>query len=994
MVDRLSMLRSSTGYVGLRNLGNTCYMNSLLTQLYMNPGFRAFMLNCTAPTTGASSTKLLSETQKLFAYMQNGYFKSADASEFTCNIRTLDDDSIDVREQMDVDEFSNTLFMRWEEQMPSAEAKREFRAFYTGITVQQIKSKECEHVSERDDTCLAIQCDVQGKTNLYESLQSFIEGDVMEGDNKYKCEPCGKLVDAVKRTCLKDIPDHLMLQLKRFEFDLGTLQRSKINDLFEFPMSIDMSKYTFEHLADPEKHIPEDMFDLVGVVVHKGQADHGHYISYIRVRPTPPEGPAWLQFDDADVTRFSPADIGENCYGGFSSGKDGGLLTFQQSPKSYNGYMLFYQRTSTIENRAWQVSNMTESAPRVPVPESLERVVAQDNAQLLQVYNLFGSSHQSFIHEIKLRLVSMDHNDSEDVHQQQRQIIDIVMKQMAHVTCRIREPPEFEDSMIPLRTAFMQCKKCCFLILQWFATHPLELRSFLLKSTQPKVRQAVRRFIFDAVHQLREAQKADLYGFDSTQTEPSIGDEGHGVFPALMVTLVHLAQDDLHHNPRAWEDFWGLLADIAHLGQQERWVMIQQGLLTISLELFMIHNTRYLQNKYIRVVEMFRRKVPSHNQLTELTSLLLSHMDFGTVIANPDSDYRADEYNSHTGLFPFVQHELDILESWKGNEHQLSWLSVVFDKWDASREGTGSSGFYLGEIVRHLLRGRDALQRCIFDTFKTNIAALETGFSEPYLRAACQFAQYCPTQGLISDMVAVMNKISETANPTNDNDGFSGYWCLQFYQSLLDIQLRDLNEHTQGSTFFEGLLITGMPLWAPALLTFERNFAIGHDTLKLLKASLLKNPADLILTTDYKMHAKYIRKLFSACAKRAAYLLETYPSKGMLTPILSAMKDCQEYLVYFGESENERDNELREDGDVGLIEQFDGMSSPTFLSSVHESNDVTVFENAYKALPLVQDDELAQSSELAMDWEEMDAADDVLGEASDLTEISDEDLIP
>lgn len=186
-VDRSTILRAPSGFVGMRNLGNTCYMNSLITQLFMNPGFRAFVLSCRT-STAASTARLLMETQKLFAHMQSSYAKSADAGDFTCNIKTLTEDSIDTREQMDVDEFMNILFMRWEEQMLTTESKEEFRSFYSGKTIQQIKSKECEHVSERDDTCLAIQCDVQGKTTLEESLQAYIEGDVMQG-GEYQTHP-------------------------------------------------------------------------------------------------------------------------------------------------------------------------------------------------------------------------------------------------------------------------------------------------------------------------------------------------------------------------------------------------------------------------------------------------------------------------------------------------------------------------------------------------------------------------------------------------------------------------------------------------------------------------------------------------------------------------------------------------------------------------------------------------------------------------------------
>ena len=36
--------RSATGFMGLKNLGNICYINSMMQQLYMNKKFRYLIL--------------------------------------------------------------------------------------------------------------------------------------------------------------------------------------------------------------------------------------------------------------------------------------------------------------------------------------------------------------------------------------------------------------------------------------------------------------------------------------------------------------------------------------------------------------------------------------------------------------------------------------------------------------------------------------------------------------------------------------------------------------------------------------------------------------------------------------------------------------------------------------------------------------------------------------------------------------------------------------
>jgi hypothetical protein len=140
-----------------------------------------------------ASQRLLDETKKVFGHMQATWLKSVDTQGLVDTIRTYENEPIDVSIQMDVDEFYNLLFDRWEAQIVDPEAKKKFRSFYGGQLVQQIKSKECPHISERLEPFSAIQCDIKGKASLEESLQAYVEGEVMQG-GEYCLQDSGQCI--------------------------------------------------------------------------------------------------------------------------------------------------------------------------------------------------------------------------------------------------------------------------------------------------------------------------------------------------------------------------------------------------------------------------------------------------------------------------------------------------------------------------------------------------------------------------------------------------------------------------------------------------------------------------------------------------------------------------------------------------------------------------------------------------------------------------------
>lgn len=98
--------------------------------------------------------------------------------------------------------------------------------------------KGCPHYSEREEPFLTISLQVKNKKSIKESLDAFVQGDMLEGENAYFCEKCDKKVckpflnlkiNTLKRSCIKKLPNTLILVLKRFEFNFDTMYEHSSN---------------------------------------------------------------------------------------------------------------------------------------------------------------------------------------------------------------------------------------------------------------------------------------------------------------------------------------------------------------------------------------------------------------------------------------------------------------------------------------------------------------------------------------------------------------------------------------------------------------------------------------------------------------------------------------------------------------------------------------------------------------------------------------------
>lgn len=358
--------RSPSGYAGLQNLGATCYMNSVLQQLYMVPEFRNGIISVetspvtleeplqkapavvvtvgenggekpsfsspktspSSPLTTATNTTtaqpqpqqqrgdeeehMLERLQELFLEMQEGDAKAQSAAELVKTLRTYEG-PINPHVQMDAMEFLETFFDRLETQLAGTAQHDLVKSIFGGKIRVELIPRGCPHRTERLEDFLALPLEVRGKHNLETSLAEWARGDLLAGDNQYKCEACNTKRDTIKRSTIATGPRVLVVQCKRFEYDYEKLRRFKINDRFDFPLNLSLAPYTAQALdtgivADAGSEL---QYELVGVVVHTGTADSGHYYSFVRCKDT-----HWIEFNDTNVSEVSDEVFLEKCCGG------------------------------------------------------------------------------------------------------------------------------------------------------------------------------------------------------------------------------------------------------------------------------------------------------------------------------------------------------------------------------------------------------------------------------------------------------------------------------------------------------------------------------------------------------------------------------------------------------------------------------------------------------------------------------------------------------
>lgn len=98
--------------------------------------------------------------------------------------------------------------------------------------VNQIICKACGTVKDRIQPFHHIPLDVKVNNNIFDAFTQFVSGETIAD---YRCDACDKLVEIDIRVGLVDLPQILIVHLKRIVFDFDKFETNKINTRFEFP---------------------------------------------------------------------------------------------------------------------------------------------------------------------------------------------------------------------------------------------------------------------------------------------------------------------------------------------------------------------------------------------------------------------------------------------------------------------------------------------------------------------------------------------------------------------------------------------------------------------------------------------------------------------------------------------------------------------------------------------------------------------------------------
>lgn len=333
--------------MGIKNIGQTCYFNSILQSLFAIEDFQKELLELKIPEDyerknfsayEVAAIKFVEELQKFFALMMFSNYKCVDPTPIADNIVDSRGRKVIIGDQLDLSEF----FLRMVELMEIAFTRIQgspatVSKFFGGIIRSFITFPDGSSSRSASESLNPLMVDLIGG-QLEKAISSQFRYEVHGVEND------GQKMDGMKTLWIDGMPKCLIIILKRVIMNPKTFQLEKDNSVFKFPEELLMDRYLLSNRSKIEnfellrmqsmtfnhhlQQTDEAKFKLRSVVLHLGNHLSGHYQALIEKNNT------WSLCDDLRTEIKGDSRVLNDAFGDGVSSKNGYVLIYEQVARS------------------------------------------------------------------------------------------------------------------------------------------------------------------------------------------------------------------------------------------------------------------------------------------------------------------------------------------------------------------------------------------------------------------------------------------------------------------------------------------------------------------------------------------------------------------------------------------------------------------------------------------------------------------------------------